>query len=115
MRHPRAVIDLRRPKFANGGAHAIAIEEIDSLPRPGHDVVLRVTQVLDEMTAGKPSGAGYENDVISVVHASGFSLLSSRSGSVLRSWFMVRGGAGCAGGSATQEPRTLNVEVRSEP
>src|SRR6185503_1256239 len=63
VRHPGTVIDLRRPQFANGGAHAIAIEEIDGLPRPGHDVVLRVTQALDEMAAGKPSGAGYENDI----------------------------------------------------
>jgi hypothetical protein len=63
MRHSGAVIDLRRPKFANGGAHAIAIEEIDRLPRPRHDVVLRETQVLDEMAAGKPSRAGYENDL----------------------------------------------------
>jgi hypothetical protein len=68
------VIDLRRPQLANGGAHAIPVEEIDGLPRPGHDavrrrpafapsVLRRGKQVLDEMAAGKAAGAGHQNDV----------------------------------------------------
>ena len=61
------VVDLRRPQLANGRVHAIAIEQIDGLPRR---VTRRTTvaddvrrrEVLDEMAAGKTARAGHEND-----------------------------------------------------